>query len=74
MGEGLIGKACRKGEAQSCKEAEAEAIGLSASILGCDSVKCGLVQPILDIHSNKVTQNPNSGPCLWWELKHTRFR
>ncbi len=54
MGDGLIGRSCRKGDAQSCKECTAEAVGLSASILGCGGIKCGLIQPILDIHSNKV--------------------
>jgi len=61
MGTGLIGKACRKGDAQSCEEADTYAVGLSASILGCDAVKCGLLQPILDIHSNKV---PPPSPSL----------
>ena len=54
MEVGLIGKACAKGEAHSCKETSAESVGLPASFLDVDEVRCAMVQPIQDIRTEKV--------------------
>lgn len=54
MEAGLIGKACAKRAALSCREITLEALGLNSSMLDIDKVRCALVQPILDNRSSKV--------------------
>ena len=54
MEVGLIGKACAKGEAQSCRETSAESLGLPASFLDVDEMRCAMVQPILDIRTDRI--------------------
>lgn len=49
-----MGKACAKQEGQSCREASVEGIGLPSSFLDVEEVRCAMVQPILDIRTNKI--------------------
>ena len=52
--EGLVGRACARGEAQSCRTATLQDLGLDRAALDTGDMRCALVQPIMDMRSNKV--------------------
>lgn len=54
MEAGLIGKACAKREAQSCRNTSPEAIGLPPGFLDVEQAKCAMVQPILDVRTSRI--------------------
>ena len=54
MEAGLIGKACAKREAQSCRDTCLKAIGLPPAFMDVEQVKCAMVQPILDVRTSKI--------------------